>query len=475
MKVLVTGANGYIGNRLIPVLIHEGHKVVALVRNPSRLHLPEKIEKQVEIVVGDFLKPESLDCIPEDVEATYYLAHSMKQVLKNFDQMEIHCAANFLQAMEKTQCRQIIYLSGLVSQKKLSKHLASRLRVEQKLKESTIPVTVLRAGIIIGSGSASFEIIRDLVEKLPVMVAPKWVKNRCQPISIFDVLIYLKGVLGNPKCLNKTFDIGGPDILTYKQMLYELANIRSLKRWIITVPVLTPRLSSYWLYFVTSTSYYLARSLVESLKTEAICRDHTIQHIIPHECMTYKKAIQRAFDKIEQNEVASSWKDAFSESDLPPEFPEGLEVPKYGCVNAIVTIPFEKDREDVIRNVWSIGGNTGWYAYNWAWNLRGFLDQIIGGVGLRRGRRDPVNLRSGDALDFWRVVVADREAGRLILFAEMKLPGEAWLEFNINEHQLTQTATFRPKGILGRMYWYSLYPLHKLIFFRMAYNIVTTN
>lgn len=471
MKILLTGANGYIGKQLLTVLVNqEGHQVIALVRSKYRLKLPQQLADQIEVVEGDLTKPESLQKIPKDVDAAYYLVHSMSASAKGFQELEAASAQHFADWVKSSTAKQIIYLSGLSSDRNLSPHFRSRLRVEEILGESGIPLTILRAGIIIGSGSASFEIIRDLVEKLPVMIAPKWVKNRCQPIAIRDVLFYLVGVLDHPECMNQVFEVGGPNQLNYKQMLLEFAEVRNLKRWIITVPVLTPRLSSYWLYFVTSTNFALARSLVDSLKNEAVCSEDRIQKILPRDCLTYKEAIEKAFVMIEQNAIISSWKDALVSGVIHTQLKDFIEVPKDGCVKESLRRTFT-NREGVIRKIWSIGGKNGWYYMNWAWKLRGFVDKIFGGVGLDRGRRSPTELYAGDSLDFWRVLLADKENGHLLLYAEMLVPGEAWLEFKIEGDELLQEATFRPRGVLGRFYWYALYPIHHFIFRGMLKQI----
>lgn len=478
MKILLTGANGYIGQRLIPLLFNAGHEIVALVRSARRLNISQKNKKKICIIEGDLLDPDSIENIPCDVEIAYYLVHSMSHSAKEFSDLEEKSAKNFLSIIQETNIRQIIYLSGLVSDQNLSQHLLSRKRVEDILQMGQIPVTTLRAGIILGSGSASFEIMRDLVEKLPVMVAPKWVKNRSQPIGIYDVLEYLILVIDHPGCKNQTFDIGGPDVMTYKEMLEKFAELRGLKRHIITVPVLTPKLSSYWLYFVTSTNFSLAKSLVESLKNHAVCMDQKIQEVIPKKCLSFEESIKRTFDKIEANIIDSSWKDALVVSDLQPNLLEYIQVPKFGCLIDEQRVCFTGDPEKVLDSIWKIGGNQGWYYMNWAWVVRGWIDSLFGGVGLRRGRTHPLRLRNGDALDFWRVLLADRKQKRLLLYAEMRLPGEAWLEFKVvkdkkdKEGVLLQRATFRPSGLLGRLYWYSIYPFHALIFSGMARSIV---
>jgi hypothetical protein len=323
----------------------------------------------------------------------------------------------------------------------------------------------------VGSGSASFEIIRDLVEKLPFMITPRWLNTKCQPIAIRNVIEFLVGVIGKQETFNNSYDIGGPDILSYKEMLLRFAKIRGLKRQIVTVPVMTPRISSYWLYFVTSTSYELARNLVNSMKVEVVCKPNNLASMLSINLIDYDTAIQLAFDKIGQNEVLSSWKDAQTSNLFSKGFSKYIEVPVNGCFKDIRTRKLE-NREAAMERIMSIGGKNGWYYANWLWETRGILDQMVGGVGMRRGRRSDTEVYSGDALDFWRVMIADRENTRLLLYAEMKLPGEAWLEFKIDKDNiLTQTATFRPLGLLGRMYWYAVLPFHGFIFEGMINKI----
>jgi hypothetical protein len=324
----------------------------------------------------------------------------------------------------------------------------------------------------VGSGSASFEIIRDLAEKLPFMVTPKWTGNRCQPIAIRNVIGYLTGVLGHEKTLGREFDIGGPDVLTYRELLLEYAEARGLKRFIIPVPLFTPGLSAHWLYLVTAASYPLAKSLVQSLVNETICQDTRLQEIIPQELLSYRQAIEKAFVRIAQNKVPSSWFDSLASGNLDPAFLQSVQVPAHGVLSDKQSVPLTTDREKTIASVWSLGGTKGWPSMNWAWKLRGGMDRILGGTGLRRGRRNPTELNAGDALDFWRVVLSDRDSSpdssRLILAAEMKMPGEAWLQFEVTEDQLIQTATFRPRGLFGRAYWYAVLPMHWILFPRMA-------
>jgi uncharacterized protein YbjT (DUF2867 family) len=475
MKVLLAGANGYIGTRLIPVLLEKGYDVVCLVRDKRRFHEHSDFSKQVTLTTGDLLKESSIDAFPEDIDAAYYLVHSMWQA-QDFAALEALSAYNFIHALDKTNCRQTIFLSGITNDDNLSKHLESRRHVEDVLKEGKSALTVLRAAIIIGSGSASFEIIRDLTEKLPVMTVPRWVNTRCQPIAIRDVLGYLVSVMLNEKTFKKTFDIGGPDILSFKDMMLVYAKVRKLKRHIFIIPFLSPKISSYWLYFVTSTSYTLAQSLVNSMKSETIMQDHSIEDTVPRKCLTYEEALNLAFVKIEQNSIVSSWKDALNMGYLHSGFMDQIKVPQNGTLQYKVKIPFERESADVFTNFMSIGGNRGWYYWDWIWNIRGFVDKIFGGVGIRRGRTNSINIAPGDVIDFWRVLLADKENKRLLLYAEMKLPGEAWLEFKIVERNgnknLSQVATFRPSGLWGRLYWYAMWPFHLFIFNGMAKEII---
>ncbi len=466
MKILVAGANGYIGTRLLLALACKDHYVYALVRSPNRLELTEKLQRSVTAIQGDLLDRQSLSGIPQDIDAAYYLVHSMGSE-EDFARQDRLAAQNFINALQSTRCKQIIYLTGLANAPKLSKHLQSRLDVENILRSSPIPLTSLRAGIIIGSGSASFEIMRDLVEKLPIMVAPKWVSNRCQPIAVSDVIDYMTLALGDERCFGKTFDIGGEEQFTYKEMLLRLAKKRKLYRLIISVPVLTPKLSSYWLYFITATNYYLAKNLVESLVCDATCNEYAIRDIFPKKLLSYDEALERAFQKTQENAVLSSWKDSFSASQFPTEYLEFVQVPQHGCFRDRTVFPIHASPEKIFEKVIQMGGREGYYM-DWAWRIRGLIDELVGGVGLRRGKTKRESPRVGDAIDFWRVLLIDRKHFRYLLFAEMKVPGEAWLEFKIepkDEHYvLVQTAIFRPRGLLGRLYWYLLYPIHRIIF-----------
>jgi len=472
MKILLTGATGYIGKRLLPVLVKNGHHVICCVRDVKRFKPPESIQSYITVIQVDFLDEKTLANIPKDIDAAYYLIHSMS-TSNAYEKLEETTAKNFRNALNKTTVQHVIYLSGIVNEDSLSKHLKSRKNVENIISEGAYKCTTLRAGIIIGSGSASFEIIRDLVEKLPIMIAPKWLNTKCQPIGIKDVLTFLEKSLMNEKVYDQNFDIGGPNILSYKEMLLEFAQFRKLNRRIYTIPIMTPRLSSYWLYFVTSTSYNLATSLVDSMKIEVVCRDTKINELLNVAPEKYKKTLDRAFKKIDANQIVSSWKDSqvsgvkrFNTSDF-------IDVPTFGCFQDVRQKEIVS-KEAVINKIWSIGGTNGWYSANFLWKIRGFIDKMFGGVGLRRGRTNATSLAAGDALDFWRVLYANKSEGRLLLFAEMKLPGEAWLEFKIKDNKCIQTATFRPHGILGRLYWYAIVPLHGIVFKGMI-NEITQN
>jgi len=475
--ILLTGATGYIGKRLLPVLVEQGHEVICMVRDRNRFILNENLREKVQIVEADLFDMESLKSIPFNFDVAYYLVHSMTTSSSKFYEMEKQAAENFVDFINATTCRQIIYLGGISTDIKLSKHLESRKNVSEILNTAHAALTSLGAGIIVGSGSASFEIIRDIVEKLPVMITPRWLNTRTQPIAVRDAIKFLTGVMLNPDCYNQHFDIGGPDVLTYKEMLLQYARVRGYKRLIITLPVLSPRLSSYWLNLVTSIPYKLASTLVDSMTTEVISSDDRLQQMLGIKTTDYKTAIHRAFDKIEQNMVLSSWKDAMASSMDDSIISHYIEVPVNGCYKDQRKIDIGNNAEQVVTNFFSIGGKNGWYYGNWLWKIRGFIDSAMGGVGLRRGRTHPYRLLPGDALDFWRVIDVNPKSGRLLLFAEMKLPGEAWLEFKISRENektfLIQTATFRPRGIFARIYWFGSLPFHLLIFNGMANRVAT--
>lgn len=477
MRVLLTGANGYIGKRLLPLLVQAGHEVVCCVRDRRRF--PSEgiyTHPAVTVLEIDFLKKPVLDATLPRIDAAYYLIHSMSDASRDFGALEEASAIHFLELANHLGVGQILYLGGIVNEARLSRHLRSRSNVDAILRSGSIPVTTLKAGIVVGSGSSSFEIIRDLVEKLPIMVTPRWLNTRIQPIAVRDVLEFLLRCLGDPRFAGGSYDIAGPDILTYKQMLLQFAEVRGLNRRIWTIPVMTPRLSSYWLYFVTSTSYRLAVNLVNSMKVEVVARPNDLASQLGIATIPYRRAVELAFETIERNGVVSSWKDSRVSSGFGESLMERVVVPRNGCYFDRRVKPIAGDTSKVLDAIWSIGGETGWYYGDWLWRLRGIIDKMFGGVGLRRGRTDPHRIRTGDTLDFWRVLAADRDAGRLLLYAEMRLPGEAWLEFRVVKgpggDRLEQCATFRPKGLSGRAYWYAILPFHHFVFEGMARGIL---
>jgi uncharacterized protein YbjT (DUF2867 family) len=475
MRILLTGANGYVGKRLLPELLAQGHEVICCVRDKMRLGFDAQILSLITIWEVDFLDEVDLENCPKQIDIAYFLIHSMSSSTASFDVMEATTALNFNRYSDYINIKQVVYLSGIVNDPNLSKHMLSRNSVEKILFEGPHNLTVLKAGIIVGSGSSSFEIIRDLCEKLPIMITPKWVLTKTQPIAIRDVIQYLIGVQNRADCFNESFDIGGPNVITYKQMMQLYAKTRNIKLGIITVPIMTPKLSSYWLYFVTSTSYKLAINLVDSMKVEVVCKDNRLQKMLGIKPISYVDAIKLAFEKIEQNLVISSWKDSLISSRFKRSLSHYIQVPNFGCLKDSKLIEVANP-DQVLHNIWSIGGQRGWYYGDWMWQFRGAVDKLFGGVGLRRGRTNPIDINNGDSLDFWRVLLADKENKRLLLFAEMKVPGEAWLEFRIDENNvLHQIATFRPRGIFGRLYWYSMLPFHFFIFNGMIKKIATSN
>lgn len=476
MKILLTGATGYIGKRLLIQLLSEGHTVVCSVRDKLRFStkIYNEAKGNIEIIENDFLKISTLNNIPKDIEVAYYLIHSMSSGEGDFTEKEKLSAINFRNALENTNCEQVIFLTGIVNESKLSKHLSSRKAVEDCLRSEKYSLTALRAAIIVGSGSASFEIIRDLVEKLPVMITPKWLNTKCTPIGIRNVMLFLVGVKKQKFTYNQTYDIAGSDLLTYKEMLLQYAEVRKLKRYIYILPLMTPKLSSYWLYFITSTTYSLAVNLVDSMKVDVIAKPNDLAEKLGIKLYSYKESIEQAFDKIKQNDVLSSWYDSFTNQFHDRNVWQYLEVPEKGCFKDVRERKVANEEKSLDR-IFGIGGKNGWYYANTLWKIRGHLDRLFGGVGLRRGRRNLAYLEPGDTVDFWRVLYANREEKRLLLFAEMKVPGEAWLEFNIKNGVLHQEATFRPLGVAGRLYWYSVLPFHGLIFNGMLKKLADEN
>ncbi|MDX2038712.1 MAG: SDR family oxidoreductase [Isosphaeraceae bacterium] len=472
--VLVTGATGYIGGRLVPQLLERGYRVRCMVRDRNRLK-GRRWEGAVEIVEGDVLDKPSLVRSLEGCGIAYYLVHSMASSAGSFREQDHDAAENFASAAAEAGVERIIYLGGLGNRaERLSAHLASRHEVGDVLRAGSVPTTELRAAMIIGSGSASFEMLRSLVSRLPVMICPKWVSSRTQPIAIRSVLAYLIGCLENPATAGQVFDIGGPDVLSYKEMMQRFAAIMGLKRRMIVVPVLTPRLSAYWANLVTPVPASIAFPLIEGLKADTICEDDRIHEFVQVEPISFEDAVRMAMEKHRQHSVETRWTNASIGVQAGPRTgfdPESFPIRDVQRVSTTIAT----DR--LFAAVARIGGNVGWYYADWLWVVRGWMDRLIGGVGLRRGRRDPEHVLIGDALDFWRVedMIPDR---RLLLHAEMKVPGDAWLEFRVEPSesgqgsQLIQTAFFRPMPFWGRAYWNLLYPLHYLIFRGMAHKIV---
>ncbi len=476
--VLVAGATGYIGGRLVPRLLEAGYRVRAFVRTPAKIrNRPWSDHPCLEVVPGDMLDRESLRVAAEGCKVVYYLIHSMAPDVASFAETDRRAARNMVEAADACGFARIIYLSGLGEMNAgMSQHLRSRDEVAAILAGGPVPVTVLRAAMIIGSGSASFEILRYLVERLPVMVTPRWVATPCQPIGVRNVLHYLVGCLDCPETAGETFDIGQDEVLNYRRLMEIYAEEAGLpKRLIIPVPVLTPRLSSYWIHLVTPVPAALSRPLAEGLSSPVVCRDKRIRQLIPQPLLDCRQAIRLALERLHHHQVESSWSDAGS---LPPAEWSMAGDPAWagGTVyDDSRRIVFRAAPEEIWRTVAALGGQTGWYYANWLWQLRGLADRLLGGVGLRRGRRCPLELRLGDVLDFWRVVGVERPSW-LILSAEMKLPGEAVLAFRLrrldqNRTELLQVARFLPRGLLGILYWQAVRPLHNYVFNGMLRGI----
>jgi uncharacterized protein YbjT (DUF2867 family) len=469
-RLLVTGATGYIGGRLVTRLLNEGYSVRLLVRDAARLR-GRVWSERVEIVQGDVFDSASLALAMAGVDVAYYLVHSMAGN-DNFQGRDIVAAQNFGKASREANVQRIIYLGGLGDpEADLSQHLRSRQQTGAALAQAGVRVTEFRAAVVVGSGSISFEMIRYLTERVPLMVCPRWVFNRIQPIAIRNVLDYLVAALETPDSSGRVIEIGGADVQTYATMMLIYAQERGLKRWLIPVPVLTPRLSSYWVHLVTPISARMARPLIEGLRNEVVVRDDSARQLFPHiHPVDYRTAVQMALSNLETGQVETSWSDALvtSQGDQSVKV---LSIHE-GMISERRVQIIQGPPSAAFRVFTGLGGSRGWLYFNWAWELRGLMDRLIGGVGLRRGRRDPSELRVGDAVDFWRVEAV--EENRLLrLRAEMKVPGTAWLQFEAHElpdqrTRLVQTAFFAPKGVAGLAYWYALYPMHALIFSGMS-------
>lgn len=479
MRVLVTGGTGYIGGRLVPELLAAGHRVRCLARTPAKL-ADHPWWAQVEVVEGDVLDAEALGRAMAGVDAAYLLVHSMGGGAAAFDEPDRRIAAAVRDAAAAAGVGRLVYLGGLGADDdpRLSAHLRSRHEVGRILAAGPVPVTELRAAVIIGSGSASFEMLRHLTETLPAMVAPRWVHTRCQPVAIRDVLACLVAALDAPEVAGRVVEIGGPDVLTYTEMMHAYADVAGLRRRVILpVPVLTPRLSSLWIGLVTPLPTGLARPLVDSLVNEVVVRDDAaMRRLLPRAALPFRRALELALARVADLDVATTWASADYEDSASPVPTDPAWAG--GTVLADEQVVLSTAPPDaVFATVTGIGGDRGYPVADWMWELRGLADKLVGGIGVRRGRRHPDQLRRGDPLDFWRVEAL--EPDRLLrLRAEMKLPGEAWLEFRVSPHgdgsRLEQRARFHPRGVVGRLYWYALLPFHGMIFRPTALALART-
>ena len=471
-RILVTGATGYIGGRLIPRLLEAGYAVRAMVRDPGRLAGRDWSES-IEIVRADVTQADSLPDALAGIDVAYYLIHSMAGT-KDFHEQDIKAARDFGEAANAAGVARIIYLGGLGdTQSELSEHLCSRQETGRALAAGGVPVTEFRAAVIVGSGSLSFEMIRYLTERVPIMVCPRWVYNRIQPIAIRNVLDYLVAALTAPESDGQIIDIGGADVQTYGNMLKAYAKERGLRRILIRVPVLTPLLSSYWVHWVTPINARLARPLIEGIRNEVIVQNDKARTLFPQiEPIPYQTAVALALEKLDADQVETTWSDALITNQKGQTVILSTDA---GMITEHREKIVDASPAQVFHVVSSVGGEKGWPSFNWAWKLRGLMDRVVGGSGLRRGRRHPHELRVGDAVDFWRVEKVE-DARVLLLRAEMKVPGRAWLQFETqalenDRTRVAQTAFFAPKGLAGLLYWYVLYPIHGLIFSRMIRNI----
>ncbi len=466
MRVLLTGANGYIGRRLKQTLLKQDITLRLLVRNPKSLDS----DLDVEIAQGNTFDSESLESALEGIDVAYYLIHSLQE--SNYRELDKKSAQNFLDAAIKQGVKRIVYLGGLGIKEEASEHLLSRIETGEILssRPDKIETVWIRAGVIIGSGSSSFEIIRHLTEKLPVMVTPKWVKTLAQPIGVDDVISYLDASKDLKIDGNLMVDIGSEQ-MTYKEMMLECANALGLRRWIIPLPVLTINLSSYWLNLFTPVPFTVARSLIEGLSSEVVIQNDNAKRFFPHiHPMGFQEAVKKAIKEMEENQVFSRWSDAGGGLDKWEQQFKGD--PSSAVLMDRQTLKLgDIPKERVYRTFCSIGGKEGWFGYDWLWEIRGWLDKMLGGAGLNRGRRDTYRLRVGESVDFWRVEDLTVNE-RLLLHAQMKVPGKAWLEFKIKGDELIQTAYFYPRGLLGRLYWYILTPIHYLVFGNMIRSIL---
>lgn len=468
MKILLTGANGYIGRRLKQTLLKENVSLRLLVRNPKSVD-PD-VHEHVEVMQGDTFDVGSLERALEGVDVAYYLIHSLQH--ENYKKLDKKSAQNFLDAAIKQRVKRIIYLGGLGVKAQASEHLVSRIETGEILssKPEQIQTLWIRAGVIIGSGSASFEIIRHLTEKLPVMVTPKWVKTLAQPIGVDDVIHYLDAAKELEVSTNLMIDIGSQK-MTYREMMLGCAHALGLRRWIFPLPFLTIKLSSYWLNLFTPVPYNVAKSLIEGLSSEVVIQNDHAKRYFPHiHPVSFETAVKKAIKEMEDNQIFSRWSDAGGGQDMWEK--QHKDDPSSAVLMDRQSIKLgDIPKETVYRIFCSIGGKEGWFGYDWLWEIRGWLDKMIGGAGLNRGRRDLHQLRVGESVDFWRVEDLTPNE-RLLLYAQMKVPGKAWLEFKIKEDELVQTAYFYPRGLWGRIYWFILTPIHYLVFRNMIKSIL---
>lgn len=470
---LVTGATGYVGGRLVPRLLAAGYSVRCLARDPARL--AGRAWPGADIVAGDVLAPATLLPALAGVHTAYYLVHSMAEGEKGFAARDRTAAANFAEAAASAGVRRIIYLGGL-GQGSLSRHLRSRREVGDVLRQGAVPVTELRAAVVVGAGSMSFEMIRYLTERIPLMITPSWVKTPCQPIAISDLLSYLLACLQEPRSTGRVIEIGGADVITYGKMMLIYARVRGLRRVLLPVPVLTPRLSSHWVGLVTPIPAAYARPLIEGLRNPVVVHDQSAAELFPSiKPMSYEAAVRLAVQGTTLHQVETSWTSSLGATPYVNPVGTTLESVEGMLVERRVA-EVRAGAATVFRVFSGIGGRRGWLYANWIWRLRGIADRLVGGVGMRRGRRDPNSLVPGDALDWWRVEAVQPNA-LLRLRAEMKLPGRGWLEFIVEPYgadkaRLSQAAYFQPTGLTGVLYWYGLYPIHRLIFKGMLAAIV---
>ncbi len=469
-RVFLTGATGYVGGRLAPRLLDAGYDIVCLTREIEKLRARPWVNRPgVELIEGDVARRDVLERGMKGCTFAYYLVHSMISAGKEYGEVDRALALTFARAAESAGISRIIYLGGLgETGADLSEHLSSRQEVESALQSTTVSVTVLRAAMIIGAGSASFEILRYLVERLPIMVTPRWVHTKCQPVSVSDMLHVLVRVLELPGTSGRTFDVGGADTMTYREILQTVAEVLGLRRrLIVPVPVLTPKLSSLWIHLVTPVSHRIARPLAEGLRNRVVCRDDSIARLTGHRFQTVREAVEAAVSSLTENEIETAWSDA----GVIPGDPDWAGGTSFSDERSITV---RASPEAVFRTLLEIGGDHGYFAADWLWWLRGLVDRLAGGPGLRRGRRHPKELAYGDAVDFWRV--SGIESNRaLTLRAEMNLPGEAVLHFDVKPEpagsRLEQRALFKPRGLAGIVYWYAVAPLHRIVFRGMLRGI----